>query len=236
VNDDPVELPLHGGRTTPGVVRIGTTVRRPPGPNAEAVRRFLRYLVARGFGGVPAFLGTDARGRDIFAWVEGEVPADLGFHSDDALRDAARLVRRFHDLGADFVEASGLGTAGAVMCHNDLSPCNFVFRDGLPVAIIDLDAMAPGPRTRDLGYAAWLWLDIGSPDIDAAEQARRLGVFLDAYGLGDRLGVLAAMVERQAELAAEGRRTGNAAMADWAAACHVWTRSNLRVLGAVPSA
>ena len=41
-------------------------------------------------------------------------------------------------------------------------PCNFVFRDGRPVGIIDFDAAAPGPRLRDVGYAIFLWLNLGS--------------------------------------------------------------------------
>ncbi|WP_165504856.1 phosphotransferase [Rhizobium pisi] len=43
-----------------------------------------------------------------------------------------------------------------VVYHNDLSPCNFVFRQQIPVAIIDFDAASFGRRVYDLGYAAWL--------------------------------------------------------------------------------
>lgn len=147
---DDTEIPLAGGRATPGVVRVVDTVRRPPAANAVLARRLLRHLAEGGFDGVPTWLGTDAQRREVFSFIAGTVPPDLGFHDDDALRVAARLIRRFHDLGRD------LAGAGAVICHNDLSPCNFVFRDGLPVAIIDFDAAASGTRARDLGYAAWL--------------------------------------------------------------------------------
>jgi hypothetical protein len=99
------------------------------------------------------------------------------------------------------------------------------------VAIIDFDAAAPGPRADDLGYAAWLWLDIGSPDISAGEQRRRLMVFLDAYGTDEVHSVLAAMLERQRRLAEEGRRLGRAAMAGWAEACLDWTGRHLDLPG-----
>ena len=179
---DADEIPLRGGRMTPGVVRAGDTVRRPATANSGFVRDLLRHLAAKRFEGAPGYCGTDARGRDILSFVAGEVPAELGFHDDATLAAAARLIRRFHDAGADLVDtADGI----EVVCHNDLSPCNFVFRDGAPVALIDFDAAAPGLRADDLGYAAWLWLDIGSDEIAPAEQARRLALFLAAYGMDD---------------------------------------------------
>ena len=36
-----VEIPLEGGRITPGVVRVGETVRRPRNPNSEFVHEVL---------------------------------------------------------------------------------------------------------------------------------------------------------------------------------------------------
>ncbi|TDD91458.1 hypothetical protein E1293_02210 [Actinomadura darangshiensis] len=71
------------------------------------------------------------------------------------------------------------------MCHNDFSPLNVTFTDGLPVSAFDFDQAAPAPRTRDLAYAAWLWLlgaDIAAP-LD--RQLALLRTFLDVYGLED---------------------------------------------------
>lgn len=65
----------------------------------------------------------------------------------------------------------------------DLSPCNTVFRAGVPVALIDFDNAAPGTRLEDLGYALFLWLNLGTDGLDAREQSRRIGVFCDAYGI-----------------------------------------------------
>jgi aminoglycoside phosphotransferase (APT) family kinase protein len=61
-----------------------------------------------------------------------------------------------------------------VVCHNDLSPCNVVFRDGTPIAIIDFDSAAPGLPSDDLGYALFLSLNIGTDGPAAREQARRI--------------------------------------------------------------
>jgi len=187
--------------------------------------RLLAHLSKRGFEGAPRLLGTDEYGRDILTFIEGEVPADLSFHGDATLRAAARLIRRFHDLTAELVAPEAARPVWAeIVCHNDLSPCNFVFANCLPVAIIDFDAAAPGCRLHDLGYAAWLWLDLGSPDIAADEQKRRLAVFLDAYGNCDPGAVIRTVLKRQRMLVAEGARIGNSAMAQWASACMAWTR------------
>jgi aminoglycoside phosphotransferase (APT) family kinase protein len=213
------ETPLKGGRMTAGVVRVGRTVRRPANANSDFIRRLLGHLAAKGFDGAPLPLGADESGREVFSYIEGNVPAELGIFDDDALSAAAALIRRFHDLAVDLVTNDA-----ETVCHNDLSPCNFVFRDGLPVAIIDFDAAAPGTRAHDLGYAAWLWLDFGSPAVSPSEQNRRLRLFIASYGDLDISAVLDAMIHRQAGLAEEGRRTGNTAMAEWAAACLEWTR------------
>ena len=223
------EIPLRGGRVTQGVVRIGDTVRRPQTVNSTFVRELLHHLAASGFDAAPAHLGLDEQGRDILTFIDGDVPADLALHGDETLCRAAALIRRFHDVSAALVVAPTPGIE--VVCHNDLSPCNFVFRDGVPAALIDFDAAASGSRVHDLCYAAWLWLDVGSPEIAVAEQRRRLTLFLSAYGMGDGGGVVAAMRTRQAMLVEDGRRLGDGAMAKWAADCLEWTQRNADLLG-----
>jgi Phosphotransferase enzyme family len=225
------ETTLVGGRTSSGVVRLGETVRRPPTPNACFVRALLRHLEAAGFDGAPRYLGADENGSEIYSYIPGVVPPELGEHDDKTLENAARLIRTYHDATALlFAAPSAQKIRIEVACHNDLSPCNTVFRDGRPVALIDFDAAAPGPRSYDLGYAAWLWLDLGNPDRSAEEQVRRLRVFLAAYGSGpSEAEVIGAALERQAILIAEGKRTGNAAMSDWAANCSCWTRQQMRI-------
>jgi hypothetical protein len=173
------EIPLTGGRITPGVVRAGDTVRRPRRPNSAFVRALLTHLLVVGFESAPRALGDDELGREVFTFLEGEVPADLdASFSDETLAAAARLIRRFHDATA----GSSLAGPEEVVCHGDLSPCNVVFRAGEPVGLIDFDAAIPGPRLDDLGYALFAWLNLGTDGPEAREQRRRLEVFCSAYG------------------------------------------------------
>ncbi len=230
MSSEPDQSLLAGGRTTPGVTRIGDTVRRPPSLNSDFVQRLLRYLDAVGLDCTPRALGRDEDGRDVFGWIEGDVPAQLSpGHADIVLRAAARLVRRYHDATAALLDAPAARSAGLeVVCHNDLSPCNFVFRSGMPVALIDFDTAAPGTRASDIGYAAWLWLDLGNADITPPEQRRRLGIVLDGYGSWPgRADVVEAILHRQGLLVAQGERLGNAGMARWAAGCRAWSRDHL---------
>ncbi|MCB1489649.1 MAG: phosphotransferase [Bauldia sp.] len=220
------ETPLTGGRVTAGVVRIGDTVHRPASGNSAFVRRLLAHLESRGFGGAPRFLGTDEAGRDMLSFLPGAVPRDLGPHGDGTLAAAAALLRRFHDAAADF---DGLKGRGEVVCHNDWGPANTVFRDGMPSGMIDFDTAAPGSRLWDLGYSAFVWLDLGNDAYSGEEQVRRLGVFADGYRLADctATGIAVHAVARQTALAAWGRLQGKADMADWAAAAAAWTILNV---------
>lgn len=227
------EASLHGGRVTPGVVRVGNTVRRPPTPNSDFVRRLLNHLQAEHFAAAPLASGTDDLGRDVLSFIPGDVPVDLSFYPDHTLWVAARLIRRFHDATATLIDSPAARRVGfEVVCHNDLSPCNFVFVDSLPVAIIDFDAASPGTRVHDLAYAAWLWLDLGSPDIEPHEQTRRLSLFLETYGSRQamRTGFVRAISMRQMIAVARGRQTGNAEMSVWAEACRDWTLRHEAVL------
>ena len=181
------EIALGGGRVTPGVVRVGDTVRRPAKANTPFVRILLAELLKRGFDAAPRYLGHDEQGREMFAYVEGDVPDDLDpDFSDETVIAAARLIRRYHDATAGSTSAKG----AEVVCHNDLSPCNFVFREGSPIAIIDFDSAAPGARSDDLGYALFLWLNLGTDGPPAREQARRIMVFCDAYGIAEDIDIV----------------------------------------------
>ncbi|MCB1494245.1 MAG: phosphotransferase [Bauldia sp.] len=219
------ETPLAGGRVTAGVVRVGDTVRRPSPADGATVHRLLEHLERQGFDGAPRFLGIDGEGRDILTFLPGGVPGELGHYTDAQLAAASALLRRFHDATIGF-DAVG---DGQVMCHNDWGPTNTVFRDDLPYGLIDFDTLAPGLRLRDLGYSAFLWLDLGNPDYSGEEQVRRLTVFADGYGSPDctvaEIAVFA--VARQTALASRGRAEGKTGMAEWAAAAAAWTVANV---------
>jgi hypothetical protein len=176
----PNETPLTGGRVTAEVVRVGDTVRRPAKPNSPLVRALLAHFLEVGFDAVPRYLGHDEKGRETFSFLAGNVPADLdATFADETLAAAAQLIRRFHDATTGTAIAEG----GEVVCHNDLSPCNFVFRDARPVGVIDFDTAAPGRRLEDLGYAIFAWLNLGHDGPAPGEQARRIKIFCHAYGI-----------------------------------------------------
>ncbi|MFL5943719.1 MAG: hypothetical protein ACJ75L_10695 [Gaiellaceae bacterium] len=63
---------LAGGATHDAVVRVGDTVRRPPGPNPQLAREVLLHLERAGFDAAPRWLGVDEEGRDVLSWIEGE--------------------------------------------------------------------------------------------------------------------------------------------------------------------
>jgi hypothetical protein len=191
-----VEIPLEGGRVTPGVVRVGDTVRRPQNPNSPFVHDLLLHLEDVGFDAAPRFLGIDEQGREILSFRDGDVPDNIRpDYADDVLAAAARLLRSFHDATR--------GWRGAeVVCHNDFSPVNAVFVDGLPVSLIDFDIAAPGSPLDELPYSLFLWLDLGFGGQPLAAQARRTRLFFDAYGLGVPENLVDLIVEQQRATAA----------------------------------
>jgi hypothetical protein len=199
------------------VVRVGDTVRRPTGPHSAFVHQLLEHLEAVGFDAAPRLLGTDEHGREVLSFLRGEVPADLDYFTDEQLADAFRLLRRFHDATA----GSSLAAGADIVCHGDISPCNTVFRDGRPVALIDFDAAAPGGRIDDLAYGLFLWLDLGNEDIALDEQRRRLELAAAAYGVRVHP-ALVAEIARQIEITTERLRDEGREGVAWWAAMHRW--------------
>ena len=177
------EIPLVGGRSTPGVVRVGNTVRRPMGPNAPFVHELLRYLERVGFDGAPRLLGIDEQGREVLSFVEGEVPHDHAEYRPSEIRliRVAALIRRFHDVTAGYDLAGG----AEVVAHNELGPHNTIFAGEEPVAFIDWDDAAPGTRLFDLANAVWSYANVGEEGGPVGEQARLIRVMCDAYGWQD---------------------------------------------------
>ncbi|QMU79654.1 phosphotransferase [Streptacidiphilus sp. PB12-B1b] len=180
------------------VVRHDDTVTRPAGPWTPSVHRLLDHLRAQGFTGAPRALGISEDGNEeTVSYIDGEVghyPLPAHARSDDALRAAARLLRGLHDAAADFphrpddVWMLPSREPVEVVCHGDAATYNCVFRNGLPVAFIDFDTAHPGPRLWDASYTAYRFVPLHAPGADEGtlplpEQARRLRLFADAYGL-----------------------------------------------------
>lgn len=210
----PTEEPLSGTNVS-DVVRVGETLRRSRKPSSEAVQSLLSHLGDSGFSGCPKPLGFDDQDREVLSFVEGEggsIPLRPETMTDQALVEHAGLIRRFHDASASFVASGEVweplladpSNVAGVICHNDLSIPNTVYRGGLPSALVDWDFAAPGRRLWDLAYAAW-WIvplqrpefmrSIGWPEVD---QPRRLAMFVDAYGLDEgRAELLDVLHQRQ---------------------------------------
>jgi hypothetical protein len=150
----PAEQPLVGGFVN-DVVLAGGTVRKSPPRDPVFVRRLLRHFEHHHWTGAPRFLGTDNRGREMLTFIDGEVPwrqndEPPSIRSEQSLAAVARHVRHFHDLTA----GTDLADGHEVVCHNDLSPKNTVYRDTsgqmLPVAFIDWDIAGPVRQTSAL--------------------------------------------------------------------------------------
>lgn len=167
---------MKGGRTTKGVVRIGNTVRRPHKKESGFCNMFLKFLEEQKFENAQRFLGRDEQGRDVFEFIEGYVPDDIGNTTLTQLCDFMKIVRKFHDLSLGFTACS------KVICHNDLSPCNTVFVNNEPIAIIDWDSACAGERWHDITYILWLWINIGSHHRGNIDILGQMKAALDFYG------------------------------------------------------
>ena len=195
--------PLEGDGVTPGIVRIGDTVRRPLRPFSLTVQAYLAHLRDAGFTGAPEPLGVDEQGREVLSFVPGDVPrnplpADTA--GDEVLVALARLIRSLHGASAgwapppDAVWGGTPSTAGQVsgptelVSHRDYYPGNVVFRAGLPVALIDFDLAKPTTRLYDVANALWYWAPLRAPGDRAPAFAeldipRRIALFADVYGM-----------------------------------------------------
>lgn len=197
------EIPLTGGDVTEGLVRVGDTVRRPPGERAEMVRDLLRHLESVGFDGAPRFLGIDSAGREVLSYIDGEVagrPQPLWMADEDRMISVARLVRAYHDAVEGFgiptglpapIEPPGLPELDdplELVGHQDITPDNVVFRDGRAYALIDFDFARPTSKARELVNLMLWWAPFGDDaDLDPAQRGldrpRRCRLIADAYGL-----------------------------------------------------
>lgn len=198
-----------GQGVTPGIVRIGNTVRRPVRPFSPTVHAFLSHLHSQGFVDAPVPMGVDEHGREVLSYVPGRAatePLDVELAGDDVLVALARLVRRLDDAAegwtppqsATWGSVPGSGAAGvvplfdapALVGHRDFFPGNVVVRDGVPAAVIDFDLAGPTTRVCEVANALYWWAPLLDP-VDRApafvhlDISHRVSVFVDAYGLDD---------------------------------------------------
>lgn len=224
-----------GGGNMETVVRVGDTVRRVTGEWTPAIHELLRLLEAAGIDEVPRALGIDERGREVLAFLPGEVlsAAPPGVQwSDGVLAAAARLLRRIHDASAplagraDLVWRSPSRAPAEVICHNDFAPYNLIVRGESLAGAIDFDFAAPGTRLWDLAYLAYRIVPFADDAREAAETQdadRRLALLIESYGssfspddvqavAADRLDALAAFTRDRARVTGRTDFLAHAAM------------------------
>lgn len=203
------EIPLAGGRSTAGVVRVGDTVRRTAGPWTPTIHAYLRHLRAAGFSGAPDVLGIDDQGREILTYIPGETLGDAidpaepvtelavtrpwtpPMRSDRALAAIGTLYAGLHAAARGFAPPSPIWREyelpmhpGEIVCHGDPGPWNAVYRDGAPVALIDWDGAHPGRPLIELADVAWAFVPLGGDEL------LRASGFEPPYATGRRLRVL----------------------------------------------
>jgi hypothetical protein len=187
---------LRAGRMTPGIVRVGDTVRRPATTASPFIAELLALYEQRGFDGAPRYLGQHD-GVDNLSFIPGSVPSRFQTWTGPQIAAAGALLRALHDAS----RGSSLTGRHPVVCHHDPGPNNTVFRDGEPVAFIDFDTAAPGSPLEDLGYLAWTWCISSKPSAPTVElQAAQVHILVNAYGLtnNERGAMVDAILERQA--------------------------------------
>lgn len=186
--ESPEEIPLEGGQLTPGIVRVGNTVRRPAKGSTAFVHELLLFLEDQSFPFAPRFLGRDEQGRDILSYLEGESWLESGSGlSDELLEQAARAIRRYHDVTA----GSPLAQGHEIIAHHELGPHNTIFHEGHLVGFIDWDDAGPSTRLRDLANAVYNYVDVSHwANQEADEQARRIRLMCITYGWDDPIALV----------------------------------------------
>jgi len=191
---------------TDGIVRVGSTVRRPVGPHSRLVHTVLEHLERTGFDGAPRFLGVDAAGREVLTYLDGEVaarPWPAWVADEGRVASVARLVRAYDDavvgLGlpaavADVHVAEPAGTPATIagppelVGHLDVTPENVVFRAGSAFALIDFDLLRPAARVEEVANVLLWWAPLmPAPDRERAlrdvDAVARVRLIVEAYGL-----------------------------------------------------
>ena len=228
------------------------------------MHRLLRHLEAEGFPGSPRFLGVDDKGREILSYIEGVAglhPFSPLVRTSGALVESVRLMRHYHDcttsmrgLTGPWPGESRLDLPVEVVCHRDLAPYNFIYRDGSPVGIIDFDNARPGSRIEDVAYFAYRsaplsaecnYADAGWPG--GTDWLGRLQVILEQYGEMDYSALVDIVIVRLAEMISWIRTRadrGDPSVAVHVAEDHIgiykadlaWIRANIVRLRAVTAA
>lgn len=178
---------------TDGVVRVGSTVRKPWTVVTPSVLAYKKALRDAGVD-VPVSYGQDTRGRHITDFVPGSRAMDSFRLSLSELSKIGRLVRAIHDASASYEPTAKsswiplIPTPNAdLIWHNVLAPWNLII--GERWVFIDWDAAAPSTRLWDLAYAAQTFTLYDASAVPS-EAARALAAFIDGYDADKELRAL----------------------------------------------
>jgi len=184
------EILLAGGNASDGVVRVGSTVRKPWAESTPSVLHYMRAMRAAGID-VPKVFGQDSQGRQITEFVPGRLAMDSEPLTPSQLSRAGRLVRSIHDASQAYRPETGstwttpIAAPGAeLICHNDLAPWNLLVGDRW--VFIDWDAASPSTRLWDLAYSAQAFT-LNDASADLVNAATNLKAFVDGYGASGEL-------------------------------------------------
>lgn len=181
-------------------------MRRSTGPWTPAVHALLDHLARRGFAECPRVLGFDESGREILSYLPGETvgsetPWPSWTRTERTLVQAARLIRRYHDAVADFVQPPGtcwrltsaIAGPNEIVCHNDIAPYNVAYGRAGVTGLFDWDVASPGAPEFDLAFSAWHFVPLHDDEwvrelgwSAAPDRIQRLRQFVDGYGLERR--------------------------------------------------
>ena len=193
------------------VTVVDDLVLRPVRPWTPTVHALLAHLRAEGLDCVPEPVGIRG-GIEAVTFVPGDAGTDAWPHqaSEAGLISAATLLRRVHDATIGFVPPGEPKWAfvpddGAdVVCHGDPGPWNFVWRDGLAVALIDWEHASPAPALEDVAAALDSFTPFRPDDValrhgftEPPDRRARLRTFAAAYDTGGTAGLVDRVIDRQ---------------------------------------
>ncbi|MFI6681328.1 phosphotransferase [Kribbella sp. NPDC050470] len=215
-----------------GASLVDGVVRRTAGAWTSSVHALLAHLSAAGFQGAPRGLGVDGDGREMVGFLPGRTvgsarPWPAWTHSESALLDVARWLRRYHAAVADFEPPAdavwregGVWRPDQIIAHNDAAPYNAVWNDDGLVGFVDWDMSGPVDVELDVAWVAFSWTPLHAPHVVAAEgftaldtRLPRLELFLSEYDwqgtTEDILGLIAQRLTLQLDAMHHAASTGD---------------------------
>ncbi|WP_241837168.1 phosphotransferase [Salinivibrio sp. ML290] len=186
---------LSGGRES-AIYRDGEIIYRPLQLWSPTIHKLLTHLQSSGLTESPRFLGIEGK-QEKLSFVVGDTynyPLVGAIATSEALRSAAKLLRKIHDSTASFVSNNDIVNLPwmldprepfEVICHGDFTPYNVALSGNSVVGVFDFDTAHPASRVWDLAYSIYCWAPFKTDSIDGLgtmeEQLLRARLFCDSY-------------------------------------------------------